>query len=58
MPKTVAEYRGFAEDCRKLAAELSDPKDKSAMEMMARAWNKVANEREAALKRESPLEDA
>jgi hypothetical protein len=56
--KTVEEYRGFAEDCRKLAAALTDPKDKGAMELMAAAWDKVANQREAALKRESPLENA
>jgi hypothetical protein len=54
--KTVEEYRGFARDCRKLAAELTDPEDKRATELMAAAWDKVANEREAALKSNSPLE--
>jgi hypothetical protein len=53
--KTVEEYRGFAEDCRKLAAQLVDPEDKRAMELMAAAWDKVANEREGALKGKSPL---
>jgi hypothetical protein len=49
--KTIAEYRDFAESCRKLAARLSDAKDKQAVLMMAAAWDKIANEREAALQR-------
>jgi hypothetical protein len=44
--KTVAEYRDYAESCRKLAARLSDAKDKQAVLMMA-----AANEREAELQR-------
>lgn len=40
--KTVAEYRQFAEDCRKLAASLTIPADKQALELMAIAWDKVA----------------
>jgi hypothetical protein len=49
--KTVAEYRQFAMQCREMAAKITDPKDKHAVELMAKAWDKVANEREAALKR-------
>jgi hypothetical protein len=56
--RTVEEYRRFAEDCRKLAAELTDPKDKYGMELMAAAWDRVANERKATLKEKSPLENA
>jgi hypothetical protein len=56
--KTVAEYRQFAEECRTLAAKISDPKDKRAIESMAAAWDKVANEREAALNKGEPLEPA
>jgi hypothetical protein len=56
--KTVAEYRKFAEDCRALAAKLIDPQDKRAVELMAAAWNKVANEREAMLKAKPPLDRA
>jgi hypothetical protein len=56
--KTVEEYRGFAEDCRKLAAALANPTDKHALQLMAVAWDKVANEREAALKSRLPLEEA
>jgi hypothetical protein len=55
--KTVEEYRGFAEECRKLAAKLTNPEDKRATELMAVAWDKVADEREAALKGKSPLEN-
>jgi hypothetical protein len=56
--KTVEEYRGFAEDCRKLAGALTDPKDKRGMELMATAWDKIANERAATFKRKPPLENA
>jgi hypothetical protein len=45
--KTVAEFRQLAEECRKLAAKLSDPKDKRALELIASAWDTVANERKA-----------
>jgi hypothetical protein len=48
--RTVAEYRQFAADCRKLAAKLTDPRDKRATELMAGAWDKVADEREASLR--------
>jgi hypothetical protein len=47
--KTVAEYRKFAEDSRQLAANLKTPDDKLAPELMAAAWEKIANEREAQL---------
>jgi hypothetical protein len=50
--KTVAEYRKFAEECRDLASKLRTPDDKRALELMATAWDKVANEREAKLKSE------
>jgi hypothetical protein len=54
--KTVAEYREFAEKCRELAAKLTDPNDKRAIELMAAAWQKVANKREAVLKSKEPKE--
>jgi hypothetical protein len=56
--RTVAEYRRFAEDCRKLAAKLTDAADKRATELMATAWDKVADQREAALNMGKPLEPA
>jgi ferric-dicitrate binding protein FerR (iron transport regulator) len=49
--KTVAEYRKFAEDSRELAAKLKTPDDKRALQLMAAAWDKVANEREAQLRK-------
>jgi hypothetical protein len=54
--RTVEEYRQFAEDCRKLAKTLTKPDDKRAMELMATAWDKVADQREAAIKKGLPVE--
>jgi hypothetical protein len=48
--KTVAEYRQFAAWCREIAPKIGDPKDKHAVELMAEAWDKVANDREVAVK--------
>jgi hypothetical protein len=56
--KTVAEYRQFAEECRQLAAKLRAPDDKRAVLLMATAWDKVANEREAQLKKTDEPEPA
>jgi hypothetical protein len=50
--KSVQEYREYAEGCRLLAAKFNDPGDKQALELMATAWDKVANERERQLKKE------
>jgi hypothetical protein len=47
--KTVAEYRLHAEACRKLATKVSGPEDQQALETIARAWDRLANEREAML---------
>ena len=52
--KTVAEYRDFAQRCRDLAAKLTDAKDKLAVELMAKGWDKVADERQAQLKASAP----
>ena len=51
--KTVAEYREFAERCRELAAVLSNPKDRQALELMASSWDKAAEQREALLQSEN-----
>jgi hypothetical protein len=50
--KPVAEYRLYAEECRKLAAKMARPQDKQALETIARAWDRVADEREAQLVRQ------
>jgi hypothetical protein len=56
--RTVAEYRKYADDCRQLAAKLTNPDDKRAVLLMATAWDKVANEREALLKKTDEPEPA
>ena len=39
-----------------MAVKITDPKDKHAVELMAEAWEKIANERAAAVKRgENPI---
>jgi hypothetical protein len=50
--KTVAEYRLYAEECRRLAAKTARPEDKQALETIARAWDRAADEREAQLLRQ------
>jgi len=55
--KTVAEYRKFAEDSRELAAKLKTPDDKRAVQLMAAAWDKVANEREGFTQRAAEILD-
>ena len=47
--KMVAEYREFARLCRELAAKITNPNDRRATELMASAWEKIADEREAKL---------
>jgi hypothetical protein len=42
--KSVAKYRRLAEEYRKLSAKLDNPKDKQALQLMARAWDSVAAE--------------
>lgn len=45
----VLQYAEFAEECRKLAANLTKPDDKKTLEMMAHAWEAVAKERQQRL---------
>jgi hypothetical protein len=54
--KTVVEYREFAVQCREMAAKMTDPQDRKALELQASAWEKVAAGREAALKNKEPPE--
>jgi len=54
--KTVAEYQEFAAKCRELAARMTDPQDRRALELQASAWKKVADAREAAVQRNEPPE--
>jgi hypothetical protein len=50
----VAQYRQFAADYRRLAATLTKPADKQAMELFAIGWDKVAKNREAMLRSKKP----
>ncbi len=52
--KIVEEYRLLAQACREMAARMSDPQDRRALELQASAWEKVANERETKLKGNTP----
>jgi hypothetical protein len=55
--KLIAQYRLYAQECRKLAADSDKKPDfKEALEMMSRAWENAASEREAYLLREIELE--
>jgi hypothetical protein len=53
--RTVAEYREYAQGCRDLAAKTTDPNDKRALELMAIGWDKVADQREAAINKGLPV---
>jgi len=44
--RRVAEYKQHAKDCRALAAQITQPEDKMALEELAKAWEKVAALRE------------
>jgi hypothetical protein len=52
--RTVAEYREFAAKCREMAARMTDPQDRKALELQASAWEKIAAAREAKLKGDKP----
>jgi hypothetical protein len=58
---SVADYRRFARKYRRLAAVLTAPADKRALELMAKGWDKIADKQEAALhntKRQKQLAEA
>jgi hypothetical protein len=52
----VAQYRQFATDYRRLAATLTKPDDKQALELFAVGWDRVAKNREAMLRSEGRAE--
>jgi hypothetical protein len=43
----VNEYRGYAEDCRRIARTASNPDDRRRLLEMATVWALLAGEREA-----------
>ena len=56
--RRVTEYRRIAEECRRLAAALTKPTDKRALELMAIGWDKSADAREAKLRGSNDLTEA
>jgi hypothetical protein len=52
----VAQYRQFATDYRRLAAMLTEPADKQALELLAVGWDRTAENREAMLRCEQRVE--
>jgi hypothetical protein len=55
--RLVAQCRQFATDYRRLAARLTKPADKQALELFAIGWDRAAENREAMLRskeREEP----
>jgi hypothetical protein len=52
----VAQYRQFAMDHRRLAAKLTKPADKEALELLAIGWDKAAEKREALLRSQERAE--
>ena len=53
--RRVKEYMEYARECRALAATLSNPDHKRALEEMADTWSQRAAELKAQLMRESHL---
>jgi hypothetical protein len=47
--QTVAEYLRYARECREMAARMSNPNDRKALELQAAAWEKIAKAREEVL---------
>jgi hypothetical protein len=45
--RSATDYRRFARQSRRLAAALSEPADKRALELMAKGWVNAADKREA-----------
>ena len=42
----VAEFRGYAEDCRRIARAMSDPDHRRRLLEMATVWDLLADEHE------------
>ena len=43
---------GIAAECRRLVASVSRPEEKQALETLARAWDRIADERKARLSKQ------
>ena len=57
--RTVAEYRRYADECRRLARHTLAPKDRQALEELADTWDILAKlrDQELAPERTSPILD-
>jgi len=42
--ETAADYRRFAQECRRLARDAKTERHRKIMEEMARAWDRLASE--------------
>jgi hypothetical protein len=52
----ILEYHRFAEECRKLAESLMNPRHKQKLQEMAAAWDMLAIERKRGIDEKTPLE--
>jgi len=50
----VAEFRSYAEDCRRIARTTSNPDDRRRLLEMATVWALLAGEREVQINGEQP----
>ena len=50
----ILEYHRYAEECRKLAAALVNPRHKQTLQEMAAAWDMLAVERKLDLDEKKP----
>jgi hypothetical protein len=53
--ETPADYRKFAEECRRLARRAEDEQPKAVLEQMAVVWSRLAVEAEQKRPRKSTL---
>jgi hypothetical protein len=53
--ETPADYRKFAEECRRLARRAEDEQHKAILEQMAEVWSRLALEAEQKRPRKSTL---
>jgi hypothetical protein len=54
--REVAEYRRYAELCRKMGRDMSDPESKRQLMEMATVWTLLASERERLLQNDRSIE--
>ena len=52
--ETGAEYRRFAQECRRLARDAKTERHRKIMEDMARAWDRLATEADEEASHASP----